>query len=182
MPRVKNREMDKHFGIAYTPSENKMRITIPDTVVFPSTQACFWFKDKSTLVMAEDAAKTVKHHWKVMLTRKETVTGCREAIIGPISHGLGSHWRITDVTYSLVEGRFHLHLPKEEDRLPPLTRRRSGKKEKVVDLSVKHKGETSTVLIELNDKTMEFKVPADVIRALIGHWLVDGYYVKEDNS
>lgn len=176
------RDYEHKFAIAYNRSTDKLRVSFPNAVKFPHTCAWVWLQDVSTVVISPSKPKSVRGSQFVPLS-VYTNRKCRIAQMGPVTHGIGKHFRNVEVSFRHEDGRFFLKIPDECDRLPPKNRNQykiSPKLDKAIEIDKPVQIEDNhLVLIERGDQELSFSVPDGVLKDIIGEWVLDGYLVRD---
>ena len=142
---TKIRNYEKNFGIAYHGSTQKVMITVPDSIKFPSTRAWIWVQDARTIVISPDQPKHAKGAIHAALGRNKILKGCRTIYSDAITHGIGSPFRVQDTRFERKGDRFHIEIPAEEDRMAPKTR---GKADPAPQFKLQDEPEPATPVCE----------------------------------
>ncbi len=184
------RDYEHKFMIAYNRSTSNLRISFPDAVKFPHMRAWVWLQDVSTVVISPARPKSVRGVQALTLSPRD-IQKCRVMNFGPISHGIGNHFRNAETSFRHEDGRFFIKIPDECDRLPPKNRGNRKLPPIEITTSVDARGgvapqksptileDNHLVLIERGNQELSFSVPEHVLKDVIGHWVLDGYLVRD---
>ena len=112
-----------HIRIGWVQSTDKLELSVPDRIRFPSQVAWTHLKDTRTLVLSPSPPKDNAPASLCSLARRTNQPDCRSLRSHPVKLD-GKHFRMTDTTYEVFGSDLHIHIPPPERRKPPYLRGR----------------------------------------------------------
>lgn len=106
--------------VAWTESNDRIQVDIPDKIRFPGDIAYMWMHDAHTIKLAHDrpSVKNAPNAVAVRGTRKDITPGCRSFVLPGVKLK-GRHFRIMPTSYEAIGDVLAIKVPDEENRLPP---------------------------------------------------------------